>query len=530
LKASIVIHFLFHKLIVFLLFFLLCVRCQPTVDFDPASAQRISRKPRITPDYTDIVIPPNIAPLNFIVRESGRKYWVKIHATHGKPIQISNSTANIQIPLKQWQALLTLNQGTDFFIDIYAQDTLGTWHRFQPIVNHIAYEKIDPYLVYRLLLPGFIKWKEIGIYQRNLENFEVAEILHNRFLHNACLNCHTFDPTGKKMLLHLRAGPGTGMLLSHGEQVVKVNTKTSFTGHAAYASWHPAGGWIAFAAINVHQFFHATGENREVFDTASDIFLYHIDSNLITTSLTIAGPKWMETYPAWSADGRYLYFCRAPQFDTALHFSEQYHQIKYDLCRIAFDPEADTWGEVEILISAQETGQSIAHPKVSPDNRYLVFCMSAYGNFTIYHPDSDLYLLDLKSGQYQKMPVNSEQCESYHAWSSNSRWLVFSSKRTGGLWAQPYLCYLDKNGLTSKAFMLPQKAGDFYEHFLRTFNLPEFTQQPVRISTRAWHEAAFQREKLVQARLDSHLHLLQPQFESEMPWQPVSTDKKFFKF
>ena len=36
------------------------------------------RPPRIDPDYTDVVIPPNLAPLNFSVREPGTAFRVDI--------------------------------------------------------------------------------------------------------------------------------------------------------------------------------------------------------------------------------------------------------------------------------------------------------------------------------------------------------------------------------------------------------------------------------------------------------------------
>ena len=70
----------------------------------------ISRLPGIKPDYTETVIPPNIAPLNFMVLEPGTEYFVTIHSTKGESIRISSRTGKIKIPLRQWKLLLDANR------------------------------------------------------------------------------------------------------------------------------------------------------------------------------------------------------------------------------------------------------------------------------------------------------------------------------------------------------------------------------------------------------------------------------------
>ena len=86
-------------------------------------------------------------------------------------------------------------------------------------------------------------------------------------------------------------------------------------------------------------------------------------------------------------------------------------------------------------------------PGFPPDGKQLVFTLSEYGNFSIWHKDADLYRIDLDSGVMHRMDeVNSDDVESYHSWSSNSRWLVFSSRRIDGLYTRPYLVHIDENG------------------------------------------------------------------------------------
>jgi hypothetical protein len=131
--------------------------------------------------------------------------------------------------------------------------------------------------------------------------------------------------------------------------------------------------------------------------------------------------------------------------------------------------------------AAAETGMSISEPRASPDGRYLLFCMSAYGGFPVYRPDSDLYLLDLRSrgGKQRRLACNSAASESWHCWSSNSRWIVFSSKRDNGWLARPYFSYIDAQGGSSKPFLLPQRDPAFCDAWLKTYNVPELITGPI---------------------------------------------------
>jgi len=78
--------------------------------------------------------------------------------------------------------------------------------------------------------------------------------------------------------------------------------------------------------------------------------------------------------------------------------------------------------------------------------------------------------------------VNSDNTESYHSWSSNSRWFVFSSRRIDGLYTRPYIAFIDENGKTGKPFLLPQKDPDYYTFLLESFNIPELIKGPVSIN------------------------------------------------
>ena len=99
------------------------------------------------------------------------------------------------------------------------------------------------------------------------------------------------------------------------------------------------------------------------------------------------------------------------------------------------------------------------------------------GTFPIWHNDADLYLYDIESKSIRPMTeINSPIPDSYHSWSSNSRWVVFSSKRQDGMYTRPYLAYIDERGIASKCFMLPQQNPGFYKDFMQAYNIPEFVK------------------------------------------------------
>ena len=189
----------------------------------------------------------------------------------------------------------------------------------------------------------------------------------------------------------------------------------------------------------------------------------------------------------WSADGRYLYFCSAPLLWAGQTKTppDGYDKTKYDLVRISYDIESDKWGEVETVISAKDTGLSIAMPRTSPDGRWLTFCMCEYGYFPPWQQSSDLYIVDLKAAQetgryeYRRLDINSDKSEAWHSWASNSRWIVFSSKREHGVFTRSYLSYVDEKGEVYKPLVVPQKDPAFYSYCLEAFNTPEFAVWPM---------------------------------------------------
>jgi hypothetical protein len=456
--------------------------------FDIEKFKVMSRPAAIDPDYTDIVLPPNISPLDFSIKETGKEFFVRIYADKGNEIKMVGRKSKIIIPIEKWRRLLNANRGGKLFFDIYVKNEQNNWSKYQTITNYIAEEQIDPYVVYRLIEPIFNIWRSIGIYQRNLQDYDESVVVNGESFGNSCVNCHTFlNSSPDKMFLGIRSGEyGAVTIFKNGKTVNKIGTKFTYT------AWHPSGKLAVYSTNKIEQFFHAAGmEVRDVIDLDSTLLYYLVDTKTVSTNPAIADKNRLETYPAWSPDGKYLYFCSAPITWTA-HDKvppDNYEKIRYDLMRVSYDIDKDQWGQLEAVLCADQTQKSILLPRVSPDGRFLLFCMCDYGCFPVYQKSSDLYMMDLKTSQYNKLDINSDYSESWHSWSSNSRWIAFSSKRRGGLFTRTYISYADKSGKVHKPFVLPQKDPAFYDSFIKTYSVPELITGPVDVGNREIAEA-----------------------------------------
>ncbi len=442
--------------------------------------------PDIFPDYINVVIPPNIAPLNFMLTGNTEKIRADISGRTGS-IRIDGKT-KVQINQRKWHNLLKDNIEDSLTVTIYAFHD-KVWYRYRPFSILIKKESIDPWLVYRLIAPGYESWSEMGIYQRDLTSFRSEPIIDNRLLPGACMNCHSFKSNNPDdMMFHLRGNIGATMLIQDGRSV-KLNTKIKETiSNCVYPNWHPSGSYIAFSVNNISQVFHSVKNKRiEVFDSKSDLVVYDIKNNKLITSKIISSEDSFETFPVFSPDGKELYFCTARKGLQP----DDYDKIKYSLCRISFDAASGSFGNViDTLVSSYRTGKSVSFPRISPDGSCLVFTMSDYGNFSIWHREADLYQLDMKTGEFQSINnINSRETESYHSWSSNSSWMVFSSRRNDGLYTAPFITWYDGKGNFSKPFLLPQKDPDYYTYTLRSFNVPEFVTGKVRTDGRSMLKA-----------------------------------------
>jgi Tol biopolymer transport system component len=326
----------------------------------------------------------------------------------------------------------------------------------------------------------------MGIYERDLSSFEERPLIENTQF-EGCVNCHSFNRGNPAdMSLHIRGKHGATLLRSNYGPVTAYNTRTDRTlGLCVYPYWHPSGRYIAYSTNTTNQLFHNASPNRiEVFDTASDLQVYDVEGNELLLSPLLKQDSIYETFPVFSADGRSLWFCAAKALPEG---SLELDSIRYSLCRIGFDPGTGTFGDrIETVIDAAAQHKSVSFPRPSYDGRFLCYTLSDYGQFSIWHHEADLWLMDLATGESRPMTgANSGDTESFHNWSTNSRWLVLSSRRDDGLFTRPYFCHVDEMGKISKAFMLPQRnPRRFYRGRFMSFNVPDFITGPTRFDSR----------------------------------------------
>ncbi len=444
--------------------------------------------PDIFPEYREVTIPPGVAPLNFRMSANCDRIYVLVSGKEFK-FCLKSSGNKVVFPLKKWKHLLNTSSGDTLSIGVFTESA-GKWTGYKSFNIYVASEPADNYLVYRLLMPGFQNWNRMGIYQRSLSDFKEKTILDSRIMPGTCMNCHSFEQNNPdNMLIHLRESYG-GTILFRDNNLQKINTKTDkMFANAAFPSWHPSGRFIAFSVNRVNQIFHAAGKSRAAaVDMKSDVFVYDIENNKMLSSPAISAEDNFETFPCFSSDGTILYYCSA----SGVKLPEKFDSVRYSLCKIAFDPETGEFGEsADTLISTHTFGKSVSIPRVSPDNRFIMFNVTDFGAFPSYNPEADLWMLNLETNKLNPLErLNSNSTESWHSWSSNGRWVAFSSRRIDGLYSNVYIAHIDQDGNTGKPFLLPQKDPDFHDDFLFSFNVPEFTIKEIGIDPYQIEKAA----------------------------------------
>ena len=210
----------------------------------------------------------------------------------------------------------------------------------------------------------------------------------------------------------------------------------------------------------------------------------------MTTFPAFAREDVFETFPVFSADGKYVYYCAAP----AKTLPAEIENIGYSLVRIPFDTETGALvDQADTLWSASERSLSVCHPKASPDGRWLLFTVADYGTFPINHRECDLRMMDLRTGEVHALEeVNADKSDTYHSWSSDSKWFVFASKRGDGMFGKPWFSHVSEDGSVTKPFLLPQKDPHFYDSMTRSFNVPDLGHASVGFDAaeigRVWRE------------------------------------------
>lgn len=444
----------------------------------PESVKPADHPLLLYPEYQDVTIPCNIAPLNFLLRNEGvDAISVKVKGASDS-LQINARGSKAVFPLKEWHALLDAEQGHTLEVSVTAR-TNGQWLRYPSFTWQVVADRLDAYVSYRLIEPGYEVWNALQIRERCIENFDERILADNSLTDGKCMNCHVHGGnSGNLSMFHLR-GEGGGTILNRNGRLRKLTLKNeNMISAAVYGDFHPGGRYGVFSSNIIIPAFHAEGNRRlEVYDSVSDLAIADFDENRMLLSPLTADTATLETFPTFSADGRWVYYCSAP----AVALPDSVQQLRYSLCRIAFDADQGQWGSrVDTLWNARLMNGSVCHPKASPDGRYLLYTVADYGTFPIWHRETELQLMDLQTGGIDRLEtINSNRSDTYHSWSSDSRWFAFASKRGDGQYGRVYFAYLDAEGKAHKPFALPQSDPEKDDLTLKSYNIPDLSVDPV---------------------------------------------------
>lgn len=464
----------------------------------PHDVEKVAALPPIFPDYAGVTIPAGIAPLNFAVVDADGNpapVDVTVKGATGDEIHANGDYADFNVD--KWHQLTEENRGKQLTVTVCAE-VGDKWLLYKDFIINVSSQPLDQWgLTYRRIAPGYEVYSKMGIYQRDLSNFDEFTLIENTMTDGQCYNCHTPNRTNPNdFVMHVRGEHGATMVSKDGKCTWLNAKNDDIGGSMVYPYWHPAGRYCAFSTNQTRQGFHVSGEKRlEVFDLSSDLLVYDTEKNEIIRDSLLSTKEWSENTPSFSPDGKWLYFTTCLQQEYPMHHKDE----KYNLCRIPFDAQTGKFGtQVDTLFNATAIGKSVTWPRPSYDGKYILFTLSDYGYFSIWHKESDQWLLNLATGEARCADeINSDDADSFHNWSENSQWVVFTSRRNDGLYSLLYISGIGPDGRFSKPFLLPQKNPlDYYRQSLYSFNTPDFTKTKVVLDTREAVKAILSDERV----------------------------------
>ncbi len=310
-----------------------------------------------------------------------------------------------------------------------------------------------------------------------------------------CGNCHSFADNGSVLGLDVDYGNDKG---AYGLVAVEKHMVMDDAKIITWADYKREDRELTFGLLSrvspTGRYVISTVKDRSVFVAIPDLMIsqlfFPIKGILVVydrekkTYAALPGaddPQYVQTNAVWSPDGKEIAFARAKAYraerleqkNSAVvdekdvpEFTVDKKPFLYDLYRIPFN--AGKGGTAVPIRGAAGDGMSNFFPKYSPDGKWIVFCKAK--SYMLLQPDSELYIVPATGGVARRLRYNTARMNSWHSWSSNSRWLVFSSK-VNTPYTQLFLTHIDAQGNDSPPVLLERFTSPD-----RAANIPEFVK------------------------------------------------------
>lgn len=452
----------------------------------------------VFPNYAieDLVIPINIAPLNFVVAEdrwakaevvklrafagemAAEGVWTTARAADSLQVKIRRQDGfrHVSFPIEEWQRCLeaaatqaaatqaaagaasaaqTAGAGARGFVALDFYDKDGRLLSPSPaLLWQVSSDKIDPYLLYRLSAYDENPCKNLEVEERNITNFDKRLLMDNQRTGGQCFNCHaSAQNDAGSMSVHLRGANGGTLLFTNGT-FRKIALPDGFPNlRLAYPAWHPSQKFIAFSSARIQVFPHTNAYKTQdlIIDTLGRMLVYDLDRNLLLPvpsdrkAAALHNAHYEVSFPVFSPDGTRLYFCHAEKYrpDSNLSVVQNLSRFRYHIAASDFDTATRQFSEPYVV--CLDSTCSLSQPTIAPGGRYMVVTKLSLGSFPSQN-GGELAMIDLSAHDenglcaVQDIPaLASKDGKKSHIFGSNGRWMVFGSKRINGSNAYIYL-------------------------------------------------------------------------------------------
>ncbi len=465
-------------------------RPKPVILFDQEKLPSTYRTPyferehfrylKIIRPYNRASFPINIAPPEIIWDDNIDNAWlirITIPGHEDSPIIVVTERKSWRPPKELWEKIKKWGKGKYSLLEIRGclqkdGKRLSEFVYVDRIKFRISPYPLDRIIVYRLVSPLFHPQKTPNVYYRHVDSFITRLFVEGKEIY--CTNCHFFPkrpdikPEEQIVAIAVRDQLPSRKLLGKAKRILgiyKFSEKRgkTFAINSFFMSWAPDGKKIAVTVgrtVSIRPCI--TLETQQFFVLGSDIYIVDVENNRIFPLKGASDPLYMENFPTWSPDGKYIIFARAKEPEKGA-----LEDVRFNLYRIPYNNGKG--GKAIPIKGASFNGKSNYAPRYSPDGRWVVFNQAE--SASLVEPTSDLYIMpaDLSSPP-RRLECNVDYAmDSWHSWSLNSRWLLFATKRDDGIFARIYLTEIDDHGHASPPVKLPIESEP-----MMCFNVPEF--------------------------------------------------------